>query len=144
MSAPSTTPPATAILAAHRTATLGHYSQQQQDAALHLYQLVKRHGGTSGGNTAAKLLIGLYNGYRFPFDLTDLRLFDPGNFEAAMTVLRMDATRTFVEIHVLLDAILGAGANTGAEFENWAYNLKLRGRCKKEQLPALPRECVAA
>jgi len=120
-------------------ATLSHYSAEQRDAALTLYRLVKRHLGTGGGNAAAKLLLGLYNGRRFPFDLTDLRRFDDDNFEAALTVLRMDATRTWVEIHVLLDAILGAGANTGAEFENWAYNLKLRGRCKKEYLPQLPQ-----
>lgn len=124
--------------------TLTHYSQAQQDAALRLYHLAVSHLGTSGGNAAAKLLLGLYNGQRFPFDLTDLRLFDPGNFEAAMTVLRMDATRTFVEIHVLLDAILGRSRGTGAEFEHWAYDLKLPKRCKKEDLPALPREDVTA
>lgn len=134
-----TTPSRVEYLAAQRTATLSHYSLVQQDAALRLYQLVKRHNGTSGGNAAAKLLLGLYNGQRFPFDLTDFRLFDEGNLRDAMTVLQMDAHHTWCEIHMLLDAILGAGANTGAEFEHWAYNLKLAKRCKKEQLPALVR-----
>lgn len=131
-------------LAAQQVATLSHYTQAQQDAALRLYHLVKRHNGTSGGNAAAKFLLGLYNGYRFPFDLTDLRVFDADNFADAMTVLHMDARRTWCEIHVLLNAILGAEANTGAEFEHWAYNLKLAKRCKKDELPALKRDGVPA
>lgn len=133
---PAATRPRAEIIAARHSATLAHYSQSDQDAALRLYHLVKRNPGTSGGNAAAKLLLGLYNGTRFPFDLTDLRVLDNDNFEDAMTVLRMDGRRTWCEIHVLLDAILGAGATTGAEFEYWAYNLKLRRRCKKEDLPA--------
>lgn len=122
----------------HRASVLSHYTPRQSNAALTLYNLVKRHNGTSGGNAAARFLLGLYNGYRFPFDLTDLRVFDADNFEAAMIVLIADARRTWCEIHVLLDAILGEGADTGAELENWAYNLKLPKRCKKENLPPMP------
>ena len=133
-----------ARLAAYRAETLSRYPLPQQEAALRLYHLAKRHLGTGGGNAAAKLLIGLYNGTRFPFDLTDLRRFDPANFEAAMIVLRMDACQTWCEIHVLLDAIRGPHANTGAEFENWAYDLKLRGRCKKEALPQMPTDLLPA
>lgn len=120
-----------------RNQTLSHYSLLQIGAALHLYNLVKRFPDTGGGTRAAKFLLGLYNGRRFPFDLTDLRCFDDDHFEAATTVLTMDARNTWCEIHVLLDAILGAGANTGAEFEHWAYDLKLKGRCSKENLPRL-------
>lgn len=127
------------IRAANRAQILSRYTQEQQAAALLLYELVKRHRGTSGGNTCAKVLLGLYNGPRFPFDLTDLRLLDADNFITAMTVIHMDARRTYCEIHALLDAILGGNANTGAEFEHWAYNLKLKGRCKADQLPELPR-----
>lgn len=29
----------------------------------------------------------------------------------------------------------GGDANTGADFESWAYDLRLPGRCKKHQLP---------
>lgn|GEM_PF-1559336 len=126
-------------IAAQQSITLSHYTQAQQDAILQLYHLVKRHNGTSGGTAAAKLLLGLYNGRRFPFDLTDFRLFDAGNFNAAMTVLQMDARHTWCEIHILLNAILGVGKNTGAEFEHWAYNLRLPKRCKKDQLPVLVR-----
>ena len=124
-------------LSTQRAITLSYYNEDQQRAVLTLYQLVKRHNGTSGGNAAAKFLLGLYNGNRFPFDLTDFRVFDTENFNAAMIVLALDAHRCWCEVHVLLNAILGVGANTGAEFENWAYNLKLRGRCKKENLPVL-------
>lgn len=127
-----------AALEQQRRITLSHYSNCQQAAALRMYYLVRRHVGTSGGNTAAKLLLGLYNGKRFPFDLTDFRCFDAKNFEAAMEVVLMDARQTWCEIHDLLNAILGPGANTGAEFENWAFNLKLKGRCTKENLPPLP------
>ncbi len=130
-------------LAAQREITLSHYTQDQQDALLHLYHLVKCHLGTSGGNAVAKLLLGLYNGRRFPFDLTDFRVLDDINFKAAMTVLAMDAQRCWCEVHVLLDAILGAGANTGAEFEHWAYDMRLLKRCKKDQLPSLTRRVLS-
>jgi hypothetical protein len=120
-----------AALASIRAKTRSHYSQEQQRAAIRLYHLVKMHGGTSGGNAAAKLLIGLYNGNRFPFDLTELRLFDPKNLEAALIVLRMDASHTWCEIHDLLNAILEV-SYVGHEFEVWAYNMRLKGRCTKE------------
>lgn len=125
-------------LEVHRRHTLSHYAIEQREAVLRLYRLVKAHLGTSGGNAAAKFLLGLYNGDRFPFDLTEMRVLDEANFHAAMTVLRMDARRTWCEVHVLLDAILGPGSKTGAEFEHWAYHMKLPKRCKKEQLPDLP------
>lgn len=125
-------------LAAQRSAVISHYTPHQQTAAMLLYTVAERHLGTSGGNAAAKLLLGLYNGTRFPFDLTDLRIFDPENLAAAFVVLEMDASRCWCEIHILLDAIRGTNANTGAEFEHWAYRLSLKGRCKKDQLPTLP------
>lgn len=130
-------------LDAQRNITLSHYTQDQQDAVLHLYHLANRHLGTSGGSAAAKLLLGLYNGRRFPFDLTDFRIFDAINFKAAMTVLAMDAQRCWCEVHVLLDAILGGGARTGAEFEHWAYDMRLGARCKKDQLPSLKHKVLA-
>lgn len=141
---PTQAPSRAELIAQHQRNTLSHYSEAQRDAALRLYRLVKHHVGTSGGNAAAKLLLGLYNGQRFPFDLTDLRSFDAGNFAAAMTVLHMDARQTWCEIHVLLDAILGRSYGTGPEFEHWAYNLRLKGACKKAALPELPREELAA
>jgi hypothetical protein len=124
---------------AQRQRTLARYPQDSLNAALTLYKLVKACPDKGGGIRAAKFLLGLYNGHRFPFDLSDLRGFDTNNFEAAMTLLRSEYTNFYCEIHVLLDAILGAGANCGSEFENWAYNLRLPKRCTKQQLPALPQ-----
>ena len=130
-SAISTLTPHAMAIAAQRDEVLSHYDQAQQEAAMVLYRLVKTHGGTSGGNAAAKLLIGLYNGKRFPVDLTELRVFDPNNLKAAFTVLRMDAMCCWCEIHELLNAILNVNY-VGHEFEVWAYNLRLKGRCTKE------------
>jgi hypothetical protein len=125
-------------LEAERRRTLRHYSSEQTNAALRLYKLVKRCPDTGGGIRVAKFLLGLYNGTRFPFDLSDMRCFDAENFEAAITLLRAESTNFWCEIHVLLNAILGPGANCGAEFESWAYDLRLPQRCKKENLPPLP------
>lgn len=129
-------------LSAQRLTVLSHYTMVQQDAALHLYHLVKRCPDTGGGIRATKFLLSLYNGNRFQFDLTDFRMFDDVDFKAALIVLDMDARRCWCEIHVLLDAILGGNANTGAEFEHWAYNAGLKGRCKKYQLPTLPARAL--
>jgi hypothetical protein len=51
------------------------------------------------GRVCARLLLGLYNGYRFPFDLTDLRTLPANLFEDAMTAIRMDARLTRQEVH---------------------------------------------
>ena len=118
---------------------ISHYTSDQLHAIKQIYDVARVHLGTGGGNTAAKLLLGLYNGRRFPFDLTDLRVFDRSNLEAAMVVLRMDAERTWCEVHVILDAILCRDRGTGAEFEHWAYALRLKGRCTKENLPRFPQ-----
>lgn len=51
------------------------------------------------GSVCARLLLGLYNGSRFPFDLTDLRLLPTELFEDAMQLIRMDARLTRQEVH---------------------------------------------
>lgn len=45
---------------------------------------------SGGSRVAAGLLLGLYNGARFPFDLTDLRVLDDANHADAMAVIVMD------------------------------------------------------
>lgn len=127
----------TAERVAHNRATLSHYTDVQCAAVRRLYEHVKRHPGTSGSNCCAKLLLGLYNGDRFRFDLTDLRVLDAVLFEAAMTVIVMDARQTWCEVHALLDAIYGDGRSTGSEFEHWAFHLKWGKRVKKDDLPEL-------
>lgn len=129
-------------MAEHHAQVLARYTPEQQRAIRRVYETVKVHSGTSGGNTCAKLLLGLYNGTRFPFDLTDLRVLDGALFQAAMTVLVMDARQTYCEVHVLLDAIYADGCSTGAELEHWAFNLRHGKRCKREYLSDGPRRGV--
>jgi len=50
----------------------------------------------------AAFLLGLYNGRRFPFDLTDLRGLDRAIFDDCMTVLRMDYMPA-LEVHTYFD-----------------------------------------
>lgn len=115
-----------------RAETLSHYTDEQLDAARLLFALAKRDFDTSGGRVCASLLLGLYNGRRFPFDLTDLRLLDERSFRAAMVVLNMDARHTWTEIHEVLDAALPApvGRYTGNTLELWAHWMNLPGRCE--------------
>lgn len=107
------------------------YTPEQQRAISRLYETVRAMGDTGGGIRCAKFLLGLYNGTRFPFDLTDLRCLDSALYQAAMTVLHMDARHCYCEVHVLLEAIYADGRNVGAELEHWAHNLRLKNRCPK-------------
>lgn len=115
---------------------LANYTQQQQDALLTLFSVAKRHLGCSGGRTAALVLLGLYNGPRFPLDLTELRRLDASNLSAAITVIQMDAARTHAEVNDILNALLGVNW-VGSQLELWAHQLRLPKRCKKEALPSL-------
>lgn len=139
---PAATSARALALANQRKTVLSHYTLVQQDAALRLYNLVKRNRDTGGGIRVTKFLLSLYNGNRFQFDLTDLRSLDDDILSAALIVLEMDARRCWCEIHILLNSILGGSADVGAEFEHWAYNAGLKGRCKKYQLPALPMRAM--
>lgn len=65
-----------AYLAASYADTLRHYTDAQRAAISLLYESAQRMLDTGGGSTCAKLLLGLYNGTRFRFDLTDLRRLD--------------------------------------------------------------------
>lgn len=48
------------------------------------------HRGTGQSRIAARFLLSLYNGDRFPFDLTDFRCLDPDIFKDCLVVLLMD------------------------------------------------------
>lgn len=106
-------------------------TKEQLQALADLWFLAQRDHGSA--IAAAKLLLGLYNGTRFPFDLTDLRLMDEAYLRRCLLVLEMDA-RPAMEVHELLGKLLGYPRNLGAEFEHLAYDLRLKGRCKKEYL----------
>ena len=141
--APALTPRQIAIQA-QREITLSHYTQDQQDAALQLYTAARTMLDTGGGGTCARLLLGIYNGDRFPFDLTDLRRLDDRLHDAAMAVIHMDSRRCWCEIHVLLDAVLAVpyGKSTGHTMELWAHSLRLKGKCNKDAIPQL-KVCAA-
>jgi hypothetical protein len=66
-----------------------------------LYVIALRDTGQS--KVVASFLAGLYNGSRFPFDLTDLRRLDHAIFEDCMALLRMDARQCEQEVHEYFD-----------------------------------------
>lgn len=90
-----------------------------------------------GARVAARLILGLYNGTRFPFDLTDLRLLDGQMLEDAMALMLFDA-RIRLEVHDWLDKLYGR-SDFGARFEHLAHMWKLKGKCKKEWLNKLEK-----
>lgn len=116
--------------------TLSHYSKPQLDALALLFEAGVKIWDTGGGSTVVKIMLSLYNGTRFQVDLTDLRRLDDRLLTAAMEVIHMDARRTYAEIHVVIAGLYGVETRViGSIFEHWAYDLGMKGRCKKDQLP---------
>lgn len=105
---------------------------EQLAALLHLYNAARGFTGTAG--VCAKLLLGLYNGQRFPFDLNELRRLDTPELKAALTVIEMDSSPS-AEVHVYLQDLTGR-PNMGDRFEVLAHEWRLRGRCSREALAA--------
>lgn len=103
----------------------------EHEALLHFFMLATCQSH-SGARVAARLLLGLYNGGRFPFDLTDLRRLDEQNLSRAMVLLRMDA-RCSMEVHECLNLLYGRH-DFGARFEHMAHAWRVKGRGKKEWL----------
>ncbi|MEQ1659908.1 MAG: hypothetical protein ABL896_14160, partial [Hylemonella sp.] len=67
---------------------------------------------------------------------TDLRRLDARLLDAALKVMHMDAARTYAEIHVVIAGLYGVESRCiQSIFEHWAYDLGMKGRCKKDQLP---------
>lgn len=77
---------------------------------------------TGQGGRVARILLGLYNGHRFPLDLTNLRSLDYEIMEDVLAVLRMDAN-AYQEVHLYFE-------NGGRIFEkladDWGMNEKAR------------------
>lgn len=96
-------------------------------ALLRLWQVAQRDTGQS--RVCARLLLGLYNGQRFPFDLTDLRLLDQTLLEDALAVMRMDAAPV-AEVHELI-YLLTKQRGMGVRFELMACDWRMKGRCSK-------------
>lgn len=89
-----------------------------------------------GAKVAAGLLLGLYNGTRFPFDLTDLRLLDAQMLDDALALMRFDARLTS-EVHEWLNTLYGRD-DFGGRFEHLAHKWRKKGKCKKEWLVPVP------
>src|SRR5690606_8951321 len=105
-------------------------------ALVALWNATQMHIGTSGARAAAGVLLGLYNGSRFPFDLTELRLLDGNLLEAALEVIGCDATRCELEVHSWLNRVTGR-TDFGQRFEHLAYDWGRKGKCKREDLTSL-------
>lgn len=58
------------------------------ESVVALLELTYRCHDTSGGRAAARLLAGLWNGYDYPFDVSELRVLDGEHLDHAMRVLR--------------------------------------------------------
>jgi hypothetical protein len=100
-------------------------------------------GDHSGALVCQRFLLGLYNGHRFPFDMTDFRRLDLGNFEACLQVLELDHMPQR-EVHDMLAVLLNKPrVFMSLEFEQWGYDQRLKGRCKKEGLEGLKRALQA-
>jgi hypothetical protein len=67
---------------------------------------------THQAGKVARVLLGLYNGRRFPLDLTNLRSLDDAIFEDVIAVMRMDAN-AHQEVHLYFE-------NGGLVFEKLA------------------------
>lgn len=93
------------------------------DALAHLFHMATHHH-TGGSRVIAMFLLGLYNGERFKFDLTDLRRLDERNQECVLSVLRLDI-RPQREVHDWLNLITNR-TDFGRRFEELAcsYNVE--------------------
>ena len=92
----------------------------QMVALRHLWVIANGHSGQC--RIVARFLLGLYNGTRFPFDMTDFRCLDSELFEECLTVLRMDNTPA-AEVHVLLGV-------PGQAFEKLADDWRIEDRAR--------------
>jgi len=86
-----------------------------------LYRLmpIAELGDSGQSRYIAAFLLGLYNGPRFPFDLTELRCLDSALQDDCLTVLKMDARACLKEVHCYFN-------NGGERFENMAKRWSLK------------------
>lgn len=93
---------------------------------------------TGGGSTCFRLLLGLYNGDRFKFDLTDLRRLDFGLHAAALAAMAGEVgSAQYVHDRIARETGFPAAA-VQAKLEWLAYEFGIAGRVKKNQLPERP------
>ena len=87
-------------------------------------------GNHGGANVCAKFLLGLYNGDRFKFDLTELRRLDDTVWRDVISVLELDANPRY-EVHQWLNMLYGT-TDMGDRFELLACDWRMKGKCKRE------------
>jgi hypothetical protein len=83
-----------------------------------LFKIAQGHSGQC--RNVAAFLLGLYNGSRFPFDMTNFRAVDTEIFNDMLLVLRMDS-RLIEEVHTYFD-------DGGQAFEQLAQDWNLYKR----------------
>lgn len=106
-------------------------------ALIRLWNVTQNHDEyTSGARRAALVLLGLYNGPRFPFDLTELRAMDTDIHRDALLVITDDSTRCQREVHEWLNLLTGR-TDFGERFEHLAWRFRVKGRCKRDALRTL-------
>ncbi|MFN3303152.1 MAG: hypothetical protein ACK44A_05460 [Roseateles sp.] len=87
-------------------------------------------GNHGGANVCAKFLLGLYNGARFKFDLTELRRLDSEMWTHCVNVLQLDFLPKR-EVHEWLNLLYGC-TDMGDRFELLACDWRIKGRCSKD------------
>lgn len=92
-----------------------HSYENALEALRRLWTIANGHSGQC--RHVAAFLLGLYNGRRFPFDLTNFRCLDTEIFRDCLTVLALD-NRPRAEVHVLLGV-------PGSAFEKLAEDWRI-------------------
>lgn len=112
-------------------------------ALIRIWNHTQQHSGTTGARVCASVLLGLYNGARFPMDLTDLRSLDDELRRDCIEVIAADAKHCQHEVHEWLQILSRVGM-FGARFEHlaWEYKCFKRGRCHKDDLVPAAVGCI--
>lgn len=80
-------------------------TEEQEQAAVRLYQLASQHDNGQA-RYVGLFLLSLYNGVRFPFDMTNFRCLDTKIFKDCLAVMISDYNLE-QEIHEMLARVLG-------------------------------------
>lgn len=101
-------------------------------AMAHFFMLATQ-SDTGHARVAAKVLLAMYNGPRFPLDVSELRVLDAEHTEMALTLLRWNASPP-MEVHDALDKAYRR-SDFGHRFELLAYERGFKGKCTKVNVP---------
>lgn len=93
---------------------------------------------TGGGYACLSLLLGLYNGERFKFDMTNLRRLDFGRHAAAIAALTDEVGSAHYVDQRIAEETGWPAEVVQAKLEWLAWEQGIPGRIKKAQLPEKP------